>query len=187
MQSNEIKQRFNSLKDVLEEAKSYLQDAFQVVVSDLLIKSVIREESIDDEAYFCDFIGLNDTNILGKPTSTKCDCLFSTAQAINILISTWTYQEVDSKKLVWKASVPQSIPKLMDDNVNWLKRHVLSNKYKAFNAFFSGSVKGLSSLPFWYPANFIQFLNGTNVTEIEALKNLEFLVNGVNGLSRNFN
>ena len=186
--SNEIKQikdsnRFNSLKDVLEEAKFYLKDAFEGVVSDLLIKSVNREESINDEAYFCDFLGLNDTNILGKPTSTKCDCLFSTAQAINILISTWTYQEPDSKKLVWKPLVPQSIPKLMDNNVNWLKRNVLSNKYKAFNAFFSGSVKGLTSLPFWYPSNFIQFLNGTNVTEPEDLKsNLESVISGVNGL-----
>jgi len=34
---------------------------------------------------------------------------------------------------------------------------------KAMNAFFSGSVKGYTSLPFWYPVNFIQFLNGTDV------------------------
>ena len=61
---------------------------------------------------------------------------------------------------------------------------MLGKKYKPFNAFFSGSVKGFSSLPFWYPANFDQFLNGTTVTDPASLGrgDLEKVVNGVQGV-----
>lgn len=31
------------------------------------------------------------------------------------------------------------------------------------NAFFSGSVKGYTDLPFWYPANYLKLINGTSI------------------------
>ena len=52
------------------------------------------------------------------------------------------------------------------------------------NAFFSGSVKGLDDLPFWYPANFVQYLNGTTVVNPDDVpeSDLTNIINGVSGL-----
>jgi len=65
--------------------------------------------------------------------------------------------------LLWKKGVPQEVRNLVDVSVNWLRRYILTKEYRHMNAFFSGSVKGFSSVPFWYPANFFQLLNGTDV------------------------
>lgn len=108
--------------------------------------------------------------------------MFSTAQAINILIATWTYQRPDTKALNWKSNTPDNVKELVQSSVNWLQDNVLGKKFKAFNAFFSGSVKGLTSLPFWYPTNFVQFLNGTYVDPSQvSISELGDLINGVQG------
>lgn len=51
------------------------------------------------------------------------------------------------------------------------------------NAFFSGSVKGFSDLPFWYPNNFVQFLNGTMVVDPDTLAESDYynIIDGVSG------
>ncbi len=136
-----------------------------------------------EQTYFRDFIGLNDTNLIGQHVSHDEDALFSTAQAINILIGAYTYQNPQTKRLVWKQDTPDYVKKLAQTSVNWLKENVLGSKYKAMNAFFSGSVKGYSSLPFWYPANFAQYLNGTTVTNPDSVSrdDLELVINGVQG------
>jgi hypothetical protein len=109
--------------------------------------------------------------------------IFSTAQAINVLVSTWTSQDVSTKGLKWKSQTPESVIHLVKTSVEWLMLNVFNPKYKAFNAFFSGSVKGESSLPFWYPTNFVQFLNGTTVDPSKTPTSvLEYVINGVSGL-----
>jgi hypothetical protein len=49
--------------------------------------------------------------------------------------------------------------------------------------FFSGSIRGFTSLPYWYPSNLVQFLNGTNV-DPEKINpaDLEQVIAGVKGL-----
>ncbi|CAF0912293.1 unnamed protein product [Brachionus calyciflorus] len=151
----------DNLESVLLEAKSYLQDAFETKATEFLLNWQIKDGV--DKTHFRDFIGLNDTNLFGKPESKNDDAIFSTAQAINILIATWTFQRPDTGSLVWKTNTPNEVKQLVKTSVNWLQENVFNKKFKTFNAFFSGSVKGFSSLPFWYPSNFVQFLNGTSV------------------------
>lgn len=162
--------RLKSLENVFSEAKSYLETAFEnSATSILLTKAIPVTDTNETSVYFRDFLGLNDTSVLGKPESNNEDALFSTAQAINILISTWTVQRADKPTLVWKSHTPDNVKTLLQSSVNWLKENIFSKKLKAANAFFSGSVKGLTSLPFWYPANYVKYLNGSDIVDPDKL------------------
>ncbi|RNA27111.1 transmembrane [Brachionus plicatilis] len=152
---------FEKLENILIEAKHFLQDTFETAVTRFLVNSSIQDGR--NKTFFRDFIGLNDTNIFGKQESKNDDSLFSTAQAVNILIATWTYQCPKTQSLKWKPNAGNGVKFLVKKSVNWLHRNVLCGKFKPLNSFFSGSVKGFSTLPFWYPGNLVQFLNGTNV------------------------
>jgi hypothetical protein len=173
--------QFRALKPIFEEAKSYLLDAFETTTT-LNLLNWKRNDSNPNEMYFCDFLGMNDTDILGKHHESKDDCVFSTAQAINILIATWTYQDPQSKSLIFKSNTPIEAKDLIEQSVNWLTSNIFNRKYKKLNAFFSGSVKGFSSLPFWYPGSFLQYLNGTFVEEANVpMSDLESIIDGVIG------
>lgn len=174
--------RFRALKPILEEALSYLQPAFEIFATVDLFKWTRIDEKDKTKTYFCDFLGLNDTTLFGKHVETNDDCIFSTSQAINILINTWTVQDPTTKQLRFKGSIAPSLKHLLQSSAAWLQENVLSNKYKKLNAFFSGSVKGFTSLPFWYPQNFIQYLNGTFVPESQIPESdLDLVIAGVSG------
>jgi hypothetical protein len=180
----EFLENFSSLKNILLEAKSYLEEAFENVATKYLFEWGIPLDSAHSVVYFRDFLGLNDTSLFGKHESNDDDALFSTAQAINVLISTWTYQKPTTKRLAWKNHTPQDVKRLVSASVKWLQENIFNKKYKALNSFFSGSVKGLDSLPFWYPSNYIQFLNGTSVVDPASVSrsDLELVINGVSGV-----
>ena len=80
-------------------------------------------------------------------------------------------------------NAPKKVVELMISSANWLKKNALGNKFKAMNAFFSGSVKGSGTLPFYYPTNVAQYLNGTSV-DVRNLpgSDLESILNGVQGI-----
>jgi hypothetical protein len=125
---------------------------------------------------------MDDKDVFGHRKESKDDCIFSTAQAINILIATWTYQDFLNKTLIYKPNTPEEVKSLIQQSVNWLGENIFSKKYMKLNAFFSGSVKGFTSLPFWYPINTLQFLNGTFVKESDVSnKDLDYLIGGVSG------
>ncbi len=156
-------EHFSSMYHIFDQARSYLNGTFQGAVTDFLVDNQIKSESSDDEVYFCDFLGRDDKDAFGRKEPSKDDCLFTTAQSVNILIATWSVHQKKSGQLLLRANTPKKVVDLITQSVNWLKRNVLNRRMKAMNAFFSGSVKGYTSLPFWYPVNFIQFLNGTDV------------------------
>ncbi len=171
----------NCMKSIFMEARLYLDEALKNEATNFLYKSAIKV--FPDRTFFADFIGLADRDRFWNHKPNYDDALFSTAQAINILIATWTHQNPDSKQLVWKKHTPVSVKDLVNSSVNWLADNVLGSKYKPHNAFFSGSDKGHGTLPLSYPTNFMQFLNGTNVTDPGQVKPGEFLhlINGVRG------
>ena len=174
--------RFQLLEDIFAEAKGYLKEAFEKSATEFLISSAIKDKD-PAGSYFCDFLGMNDTNIFGKQEPSNDDCLFSTAQAVNILIATWTFQDLNTKSLHWKTETPGSVKSLVKSCVDWLMEYALGKKYKPLNAFFSGSVKGLQSNPYVYPANFAQYTNETNVdpNNISPYSNFLYLIYGVEG------
>jgi hypothetical protein len=154
-----------------------LQDAFETTVTDYLLRSLIWT----DTAYICDFLGQDDKDIFGRPEKNSDDCIFSTAQTLNIIIATWTYQDPFSKQLFWKSNTPANVKLIPMAIVKWLQKSVLDNRYKKLNAFFSGSVKGFTDLPFWYPANYLKLLNGSDINPTE--NSAAYLSNSLIGIS----
>jgi hypothetical protein len=61
-------ENLDDLKDILSEAKFYLQNAFENEATSFFLKSAIRVEK-SNVTYFRDFLGLNDTSLTGKPES----------------------------------------------------------------------------------------------------------------------
>lgn len=64
-------ENLNRLQDVLKEAKSYLQDAFENDVTSFLMHTAVNDS--DGSTRFRDFLGLNDTNAFGKPVSNDVE------------------------------------------------------------------------------------------------------------------
>merc|ERR1712127_331127 len=164
------------------EAKGYLQKAFEETATIDLLKRAKKSDGDLQLTYFTDFLGQDDKGVLGESRPNNDDALFSTAQAVNVLISTWTYQDPISKRLVWKSYVPFEVKPLVEQSVQWLVKYTYDVNFKPANSFFSGSVKGFTSLPFWYPANANKFLNGTSYNPANVSRSdLDQVVIGVEG------
>lgn len=150
-----------SLANLFSEAKDYLSEALENGATKFFLTKAQKDK--DGYIFFEDFLGVDDMNIFGQKSSTGEDRIFSTAQAVNTLLYTWTFYDQTSKKLHWKTNVSNTLKEMIRSSVIWLTKNVLDKNIKPLNSFFSGSVKGFASLPFWYPANFLQYLNGTDV------------------------
>ncbi|CAF0987485.1 unnamed protein product [Rotaria sordida] len=145
-----------SLPDVFNRVYSLLSDVYR---SDVV--KFFQDHVRSDKSSYDDFLGTNDTNIFGKLEPTGEDRIFSTAQTVNILIASFTYFDINTGRLKWITNEKQldTIKIMINNSISWLLENAF--KYQPFNCFFSGSVKGFNQLPFWYPANIYQFLNGT--------------------------
>lgn len=122
------------------------------VTADLLRRANTDKEGL---IYFEDFLGNADKNILGEPVKHGEDRVCSTAMAINTLLYTWMDGEV------FISSVPEAVKEVVRNASLWLARNI--KKMKPYNVVFSGSVKLVEDLPFFYPANVMMFLNGSAV------------------------
>ncbi|XP_052820625.1 uncharacterized protein LOC128246452 [Mya arenaria] len=121
---------------------------------------------IQDEGHGCyidDFLGNNDFDLFNRSVNRAEDRIFSTAVSANALISTYTIWSNGS--LLWTSDTPTTVHDRVHCLIQWLSNNVLSTKYKPWNAFFSGSGKGRKSLPFFYPANRMEYFNGTKFTD----------------------
>ncbi|WAR14134.1 hypothetical protein MAR_004239, partial [Mya arenaria] len=113
--------------------------------------------------YIDDFLGNNDFDLFNRSVNRAEDRIFSTAVSANALISTYTIWSNGS--LLWTSDTPTTVHDRVHCLIQWLSNNVLSTKYKPWNAFFSGSGKGRKSLPFFYPANRMEYFNGTKFTD----------------------
>lgn len=84
------------------------------------------------------------------------DRKFLTAAAVNSLFNLWTCRREGA--LRWLPAVPDAVPGLVHAGLAWLREHGLSRF--DHNAFFSASVKHASSLPFLFPANRVEHVEG---------------------------
>ncbi|XP_035678144.1 uncharacterized protein LOC118416935 [Branchiostoma floridae] len=159
LQSNQDK--LQDYPDCVTDVQRLLTTTFRDHVTPKLLDRAQTDRR--DEAFFDDFLGDGDKDAFGRPKIHGEDRIFSTAQAVNTLLATWTTFNRTSKKLVWIDETHSDVKTLVSQAVSWLEKNTLSGRYKTYNAFFSGSTKGLSSVPFLYPANFIQYLNGSAV------------------------
>ncbi|KAL5005812.1 hypothetical protein ScPMuIL_016970 [Solemya velum] len=145
---------------------------------------VITNKSISDfsdKVYFDDFLGNGDTSWTGKPLIRGEDRIFTTSMAVNALITMWTVFDDSTRKLVWDEFTPLLVKDTVMKSVNWLNANVFSGRYRPWNAMFSGSIKGLATVGYWYPMNRHEFRNGTNVTDTTGLPGNETIF-GVQGV-----
>lgn len=136
-----------------------------------------------DEYFWDEFLGLADTNF-GNPSPKYEDRVFSTSTATLALLDIWTVQpgllphetmksgEASEEntngetiatdnfpfprpgaKLVWRKETPEAVKQTVTGALEFLLHS--ASAYPSSNAFFSGSVKGLETNPFWYPNNII--------------------------------
>ncbi|CAI9741459.1 Hypothetical predicted protein [Octopus vulgaris] len=128
----------------LEEAYQLLSEAQRTATTEHILSLATRETT---GVYFDGFIGDADN------TNKAEDRLFTTSVAVNALQGIWTVYDDKSGKNIWIKETPQNVIETITSAVTFLQENILNNRYKPWNAFFSGSVKGLSTLPFLYPFN----------------------------------
>ncbi|CAF1464669.1 unnamed protein product [Adineta ricciae] len=167
-----------SLPDVFNRVYSLLADVYR---NDVV--KYFQEHVRSDQSSYDDFLGVNDTNIFGKAEPTGEDRIFSTAQTVNVLLASFSYLDASTGKLKWINGSKQIeiVQTMTNRSVSWLLNN--SFKYQSFNCFFSGSVKGFNQLPFWYPANTYQYLNGTTFDPNRFDINNQSLVDTIVGVS----
>jgi len=134
----------------------------------LLTSSIIDGNYI----YWQDFIGQQDLGWFGEPNPHPDDRMFSTAVALNALYDSWT-EETSFCKRSWVINTPQSVLTTVAGAIRWLRDNALSD-IPTYNSFFSGSMKGLDQNTFAFPANRLEYLNGT---KLPPLPGPEFITN----------
>jgi hypothetical protein len=167
-----------SLPDVFNRVYALLSDVYR---NDVV--TYFQEHVRSDESSYDDFLGVNDTDIFGKSEPTGEDRIFSTAQTVNVLIASFTYLNTTTGKLNWINGEQQleTIQLMINKSITWLIENAF--KYQPFNCFFSGSVKGYNQLPFWYPANIYQYLNGTSFNPDHIDTKKDSLIDSIVGVS----
>ncbi|XP_056009865.1 uncharacterized protein LOC125650247 isoform X2 [Ostrea edulis] len=156
---------------ILEDFMHRLENAMKNEVTAEILRESLTFE--DGGIYFDDFLGDGDKNTKGESIRNGEDRLFTTSMAVNTLINVWT--EFSNGRLVFLNDTPNSVNHTIQQSVKWLNANILETHLKPWNAFFSGSGKGQESMPFWFPANRKQYLNGTRFDDDILPKGL-FLV-----------
>jgi hypothetical protein len=70
---------------------------------------------------------------------------FATAMAVNALYDIWTVTKNNTR--YWIDGVPQNVTDSIKKGINYINDHIDAWLAKNVNAFFSGSVKGDSTIP----------------------------------------
>ncbi|KAL5014184.1 hypothetical protein ScPMuIL_008454 [Solemya velum] len=155
--------------------EALLGHAYQVIVDKAIPDG-------NDKVYFDNFIGDGDRSWwTNKPVMRGEDRIFTTSMAVNALITMWTVFDDSIQTLKWYKTTPRSVKDTVRKAVNWLYDNVLSGAYKPWNAMFSGSFRGFTTIGFWYPRNRYEFTNGTKVTNTSQLPTLK-TIEGVQGV-----
>ncbi|KAL5016712.1 hypothetical protein ScPMuIL_006301 [Solemya velum] len=151
----------------MDTVRLLFRDALRGHAHEVITNKAIPDSS--DKVYFDDFVGNGDTSWTGKPLIRGEDRIFTTSMAVNALITMWTVFDDSTQKLVWDEFTPPQVKDTVMKSVNWLNDNVLSGRYKPWNAMFSGSIKGLATVGYWYPMNRHEFRDGTNATNTPGL------------------
>eukprot|EP00762_Andalucia_godoyi_P005766 ANDGO_06392.mRNA.1 hypothetical protein len=130
--------------------------AFADVARSVIADQLADSRKTPSEGFACwdDFLGNADT-----PIPHYDDRLFSSALALSALIDSWAVSDASLR-----SDTPEVVVQMINQSAFFIQESVLSGSLKLENAFFSGSAKGMSSLPFWYPMTYSAYLNGTHIS-----------------------
>ncbi|XP_061197949.1 uncharacterized protein LOC133206058 [Saccostrea echinata] len=152
-----------SLHPVMKRVREILGEALCGKMTTSILMSYKTDD--DGSVFYDDFLGDGDRSIFNKTIERGEDRIFTTSMAINALLTTWTSYDSARKRLIWEKGVPAKVIDVVKRAVQWICRNALSGKYRPWNAFFSGSVKSFDSMPWWYPSNRKEYLNGTSIAD----------------------
>ncbi|RUS91473.1 hypothetical protein EGW08_000797 [Elysia chlorotica] len=148
------KARQGGLSSLLQTVYETLQPSARAAVTDRILEAVQADSA--GRAYFEDFLGTADLSPLGEQVSTGEDRIFCTALAVNTLLNVCI-------SLIWDNNTPAAVKETVSRAVQWLAHNALSGQYKPHGAFFSSSFKWSRTLPYRYPGNRYEFINGTEI------------------------
>lgn len=134
----------------LEDTRVMFGEALRGHVTTHILSIATR---VNSEVYYDDFIGNADRTLFNKPINRAEDRLFSTAMATNALQRIWTMYNETSKHNNWIHQTPSLVRETVNKTIDYLHKNIFNLQFKPSNAFYSGSVKGTTTLPFVYPAN----------------------------------
>eukprot|EP01126_Amoeba_proteus_P004789 TRINITY_DN11591_c0_g2_i6.p1 TRINITY_DN11591_c0_g2~~TRINITY_DN11591_c0_g2_i6.p1 ORF type:complete len:360 (-),score=65.33 TRINITY_DN11591_c0_g2_i6:142-1221(-) len=140
----------------------------QALEGNVTTSLLLLSKTADGYTFWDDFLGDNDTNWLGYPIERGEDRIFSTAASVNTLFDIWTREtKVNGKKVLkWKSNTPLEVKLKINNALKFILDYVDGSFYRKDNAFFSGSLKGISTIPYLYPQNLCEFLNGTVIANL---------------------
>ncbi|GFN98999.1 hypothetical protein PoB_002550500 [Plakobranchus ocellatus] len=117
------------------------------------------------DAYFEDFLGADDRSPTGEPVVSGEDRIFCTALVVNTLINIWTYpiRSGSLNTLLWDENTPVRVMETVAKASEWLVHSSVGSQFKPHGAVFSSSNRWSRTLPYMYPGNRYQFLNGTEI------------------------
>uniref|UniRef100_A0A6B2L060 Uncharacterized protein n=1 Tax=Arcella intermedia TaxID=1963864 RepID=A0A6B2L060_9EUKA len=164
---------------VLKTVKDILENTLENTATSQLL-SLSEDDDSNPWTYWDDFLGNNDT-INGKVEKAGEDRLYSTAIALNALMDIWTIP-TDSCKRQWQPNTPQSVITVTSRAAAFLNTFILKDTYLPENCFFSGSMKGPLSLPYFFPGNKICRPDGTPVPPVNQSDIDEDLTDVVSGV-----
>ncbi|GFS23523.1 hypothetical protein ElyMa_005135100 [Elysia marginata] len=155
------------VRPVLSDVHSTIKRCLEENVTDYLVHHARKKEA-SDTIYFDDFLGDGDITENGDAIRLGEDRIFSTSMAASALMYTWSVFDRSSRSLSWKPDVSETVIDTIEGCIRWLSQHATDPSYKPWNAFFSSGRKGRHNLPFWYPANRFQFINGSRLSSPET-------------------
>jgi len=151
------------LPQVMQEVYNSLKPALQNTMTSDILKKAKRQG--DSMLFFDDFLGDEDVNRKNHTEVKGEDRLFTTAVAVNALLTTWTVFDPASRTNHWRPGTPWEVKDTVTKSCTFVGSFILGDTYKPWNVFFSGSEKSRSSMPFAYPSNRREFLNGTSIPD----------------------
>ncbi|KAL8564292.1 hypothetical protein ACOMHN_050903 [Nucella lapillus] len=168
------------LPPVLREVLDILKPVLEGSMTDAVVSKA--QSLTQDMIYFDDFLGDGDVDRHNRTVIRGEDRLFTTSMAINALLSTWTLFDDANRTLTWKDDTPSVVRTTVEKSVRFLDTYILADTYKPWNTFFSGSTKGTSSMPFGFPSNRVEYLNGTVIHDDKQFPEGGPFLFGVRGL-----
>jgi hypothetical protein len=137
----------NSTQATLEGIRDTLANSLRKQGTETLLQLAIKNSSAPGELYWEQFLGLADVDAQGKKTPHGDDRLFTTSMVSNALFSTWGIQDPRSGNLSFIPATPSYVFDTLKASCSFLNSTLTSGELRVDNAFFSGSVKGSTTMP----------------------------------------
>ncbi|XP_046380058.2 uncharacterized protein LOC124151576 [Haliotis rufescens] len=172
-----VARTYNKLQETLDRTGSLPHKGMDQVLADF--KRVLRtyasprlvtqgkkgSQAGYDLIYYDDFLGNADKSYENQTVNNAEDRIFTTSMALNALMTTWTTQDQHTEKVIWDKDTPANVKTTVDRIVSWLYYFGMFSGFEPWNAFFSGSYKGHTTEPYFYPMNRIELFNGTRIND----------------------